>query len=167
MEEKQPIALEELEKQIFAKSLKTKEGTLFGDSPWIKRYETFKQKRNEITQKIETEGITSLNEDERKWYEKYERFQKKQEEKKRMNKLEEENEVDLNLLKTFYSKEYREKWPAMKVFYPTSDWLTSDEKEAEQKGLEESVIDENILTTPSIDEEELIEKNSPKLINKK
>lgn len=146
-EEHQSITSKELEQQVFAKSLKTRDSLNFDDSIWFKRYTTFIQKRRNINAKIQSDGIESLDGQEKKWLEKYERFKKREKlaEENRKKALTNKSEVDLTLLEKFYSKEYRESCPAVKVFHPTSDWFpgylaTTKDQETEQAEEDETEI---------------------------
>lgn len=117
------------EETIFAKSLKTRDSLHFEDSPWYQRYQSFIKKRETVLEKLKAEGKDALNDGEKKWLDKYEKFKINRELKKKdkEREMESKEETDVSLLKKFFSKEYKESCPAIRVFYPTIDWFIVDE----------------------------------------
>lgn len=130
------------EERIFAKSLKTRDSLHFEDTPWYQRFKKFNEKWETITKKVKEQGKDSLDEDEKKWMDKYKKFKKEREikKKKKEQEMKSRDEVDLSLLEMFFSKEYKDKWPAIKVFYPTVDWFMVDERTQLNEDEEKSEI---------------------------
>lgn len=126
---------EEEEKIVFAKSTKTRNSLNFEDSTWFKRYANFKKKHDAIKEKIEDVGMGALEEDETKWWTKYEAYKKRR-------KAEKRNKADKKLEES--AAVNKESNPPVVVFYSSKQPGESEEsqsvcEEEESKG--ESAIE--------------------------
>lgn len=117
------LSPEELKLKIFGKSLKTRDSLNFEESQWYQRYHGFKQRRKAVLKKVANEGKDALDEGDKKWYAKYQRFKSLRAPEPKRYKGQEKKTTDTSLLDKFYSEEYKDSWPPMKVFRPTADWL--------------------------------------------
>lgn len=135
--EDRSIIEEEEEKIVFAKSTKTRDSLHFEDSPWYKRYATYKERHDAIKQKITDEGLAALDEDDAKWWTKYETFKKR---KKILEKHKDAKPKEVSLLEIWQSKEFQERCPAVKVFYPSKQ--PGDEEANERKTNESTSVAE-------------------------
>lgn len=115
----------ELEKIYFAKSGKTGPDVNFADSKWYQRYRRYVTMLEAVSTKLEEEE--DLTEEELKWYRKYQKFKRHTKAAKKEKKLEalKSTENGTKLLDKFYSKEFKNSCPPMKVVRPTK---TSDEQ---------------------------------------
>ncbi|KAK4874154.1 hypothetical protein RN001_013514 [Aquatica leii] len=111
-------------KDYFAKSTKTPFDIDFKESKWYQNYLRYDTMFNTIAEKIKDDE--TLTKEESKWYSKAKKNRQDVKKKRMREKLEKKkSSVDTSLSNSFYSKEFKTRWPAMKVIYPNRDSNTA------------------------------------------
>ncbi|XP_044252999.1 radial spoke head 1 homolog [Tribolium madens] len=112
-EEEKPD-LKELERQVFAKSTKTKSDIDFEDSDWFKNYQKSTELRKIVLEKLSTLGVSSLTDEEKTWFKEYYTSAKILEERKKPKK------INHDLLKQHFDEESKNTCPPSCIFYASN-----------------------------------------------
>ncbi|EFA08162.1 hypothetical protein TcasGA2_TC005783 [Tribolium castaneum] len=106
--------LKELERQVFAKSTKTKSDIDFEDSDWFRDYQKNKEMKQTVFEKISTLGVSSLTDDEKAWYKKYYTSAKIRQDWKKPKK------INHDLLRQHFDEESKNTCAPSCIFYASN-----------------------------------------------
>ncbi|KAJ8981006.1 hypothetical protein NQ317_014873 [Molorchus minor] len=121
-ESKDDEHMKKMERKIFSKCFKTPSDLRFEDDDWYKNYVEFKKKHDVIMNKINAQGIESLEDDQRDWCQKYKNFKTRYFEIMDARKQNKRKLSEYKLFELFNSKEFKTSSVGVPVFYPTGKY---------------------------------------------
>ncbi|GJQ79958.1 hypothetical protein Trydic_g9437 [Trypoxylus dichotomus] len=142
-DEEEELPDKEWEKIIFAKSKLTENDVDFTDCSWWKNYENYRQKYDEIMDKL-NEGI-SLNNDDYMWIDRFNSFKRAQQLRKdgKLTAWKTEEEKVFALNERYQSKDFQESCPGVSVFYPRREKIIKRDAKDLATDASDQVIGDN------------------------